>query len=268
MSTRGSSTATATDAQPEPSERRNKRKRDRAQSSDVIAVKNLRRVFGRGKGAQTALDGVSFSLPWREVALVFGPSGCGKSTLLGILGGLDRGYEGQAELFGQDLSRLSDRQLSRLRGERIGFVFQSFHLLGHLDVADNVAAPALFDRAGVSGQQGRDRARAMLERVGLADRATARPSELSGGQRQRVAIARALFREPELLLCDEPTGNLDQTTGEQIIDLFAELHEDLATSIVIVTHEARLRRIAARVLHMLDGSLKRVEMLNAKSEHD
>ncbi len=187
--------------------------------------------------------------------LIYGPSGCGKSTLLSLLGGLDRAFSGDLALFGSAVKDLSDRDLSRLRGRRIGFVFQAFHLLPHLDVLSNVTAPSLFADATAEQKVVAERGLAMLERVGLSDRAKSSPGELSGGQRQRIAIARALFRQPDLLLCDEPTGNLDRKTGEQIIDLFAELHGDLRTTMVIVTHEDRLSRLAHRAIHMFDGRL-------------
>jgi putative ABC transport system ATP-binding protein len=221
--------------------------------SVVVRAEKVDRAFGSGAAARKAVDSVSLEVDSGEVVLVFGPSGSGKSTLLGLVGGLDRAYQGRLELFGKDVATLGDRELSALRGRRIGFVFQAFHLLPELSVLENVTAPSLF-----SGEVEHDpeaRGREMLERVGLADRARARPSELSGGQRQRVAIARALSRKPELLLCDEPTGNLDRQTGEQIIDLFAELHAELETTMLVVTHEDRMKRLATRSLSMLDGRL-------------
>jgi putative ABC transport system ATP-binding protein len=229
-------------------------------ATPIVEVEKLSRTFGRGEAARKAVDSVDLVVRAGEVVLVFGPSGCGKSTLLGLLGGLDRDFTGKLRLFGQDVAGLSDPKLSELRGSKIGFVFQAFHLLGHLSVLDNVLAPSLFvrrdDKQRLASQADAEkRAEEVLKRVGLADRAAALPAELSGGQRQRVAIARALLREPELLLCDEPTGNLDRKTGEQIIDLFASLHADLGTTIVIVTHEDRMTRLAHRTLHMIDGKL-------------
>jgi putative ABC transport system ATP-binding protein len=224
-------------------------------SGEAIArARQLARVYGTGEAARRAVDGVSVELRNGEVVLVVGPSGCGKSTLLALLGGLDRAYTGELELFGQNVAAMRDRQLSELRGRRIGFVFQAFHLLPHVNVLDNVTAPSLFDDqatpAGIA-----ERGCEVLEQVGLVDRAASLPGELSGGQRQRVALARALLRRPELLLCDEPTGNLDSATGEQIIDLFGSLRDSLGVSLLIATHEERLARIATRTLHMLDGRL-------------
>ncbi len=221
----------------------------------LIVARGLGRTFGAGDASRRAVDGVSFQVERGEVVLIFGPSGCGKSTLLALLGGLDRNYQGGLRLFGRDLGQLSDRELSELRGARIGFVFQAFHLLGHLTVIENVMAPALFSPKPSTAAEVNARALRVLERVGLADRAESRPQELSGGQRQRVAIARALLCEPDLLLCDEPTGNLDRKTGEQIIDLFAELQAESRATMVIVTHEDRLGRLADRTLNMLDGRL-------------
>jgi ABC-type lipoprotein export system ATPase subunit len=221
----------------------------------VILARTLTRVFGAGEALRRAVDDVSLTVQKGEVVLIFGPSGCGKSTLLSLLGGLDRDYSGSLTLFGRDVARLSDVELSRLRGEKIGFIFQAFHLLGHLSVLENVMAPALFSRETAQETAVNRRAHETLERVGLLDRAASRPAELSGGQRQRVAIARALLHEPTLLLCDEPTGNLDRKTGEQIIDLFASLHADLRATILIVTHEDRLARLAHRTLDMVDGKL-------------
>jgi putative ABC transport system ATP-binding protein len=220
----------------------------------VVEARELSRSYGAGAATVRALRSVDLEVRAGEVVLVFGPSGCGKSTLLGLLGGLDRGYTGRLRLFGRDVSELGDGELSSLRGSRIGFVFQAFHLLGHLTVLDNVTAPALFARPLDLGRA-QSRGLEVLERVGLADRAHRLPTELSGGERQRVAIARALYHDPPLLLCDEPTGNLDRDTGQQIIELFFALHRDLGKTLVIVTHEDRMASLPHRKLSMLDGQL-------------
>ena len=218
----------------------------------MIRATGLRKLYGDENARRAALDGVDFSVEPGDFVAVLGPSGSGKSTLLAVLGGLDRDYEGRLELFGHELRGLGDAALARLRGARIGFIFQAFHLLGHLSVIDNVLAPALFAE---SGEDLRPRALALLDRVGLADRRDDTPSELSGGQRLRVSIARALLRKPDLVLCDEPTGNLDAETGERIIDLFRELHREEKLTLVAVTHEERLARAATRTVRLRDGKI-------------
>ena len=202
-------------------------------------------------GKQPVLRDVSLSVEAGELLSLVGRSGSGKSTLLHLVGGLDRRYSGTVEVLGRELSRLDDRALARLRNAEVGFVFQSFNLLDHLSVRENVALPAHF-----STEKGDIRGRALeaLSRVGMADRPDARPGELSGGQKQRVAIARALFGRPKLLLADEPTGNLDSETGQQIIELFQQLNGDGLT-LIVVTHEERVSRAARRVLKLDDGRL-------------
>jgi len=226
----------------------------------VVDAQGLTRIYGRGDAAVRAVNHADLRIRAGEILLIFGPSGCGKSTLLGLLGGLDREFDGTLRLFGRDTARLADSELSHLRGQRIGFVFQAFHLLGHLTVLDNVTAPSLFCPGPPDGRTPRERGLAALERVGLADRAAMMPAELSGGQRQRVAIARALLNDPELLLCDEPTGNLDRDTGAQIIDLFGALHAERSMTLVVVTHEDRLATLTHRKLFMLDGRVTHEEV--------
>lgn len=224
---------------------------------DVPAVRaeGLSRVHDAGTGVRKALAGVDLLVEQGELVAVLGPSGSGKSTLLSIVGGLDRGYEGKVELFGEDLGKKSDTALARLRGERIGFVFQHFHLLSHLTVLENVLTPALFDPLG-DDHGVRARGEELLGRLGLGDRLADTPVTLSGGQRQRVAIARALLRRPKLLLCDEPTGNLDAETGARTIELFAELHRKESLTIIAVTHEERLAAIATRVVRLREGQVE------------
>ncbi len=218
----------------------------------LLRTRAVRKLYGDEKARRAALDGVDFAVEPGEFVTVLGPSGSGKSTLLAILGGLDLDYEGHVELFGKDLKSLGDRELSRLRGERVGFVFQAFHLLAHLTVMDNVLAPALFSG---NGDDLRPRARALLDRLGLGDRGGDVPTELSGGQRQRVSIARALLHKPDLLLCDEPTGNLDEETGARAIALFSELHREEKLTVIAVTHEERLSAAASRTVRLREGKL-------------
>ncbi|MBK8255944.1 MAG: ABC transporter ATP-binding protein [Polyangiaceae bacterium] len=217
----------------------------------IVECTQLRKLYGDGQAARAALDGVSLTVQPGEFVVILGQSGSGKSTLLGIIGGLERAYEGNVVLFGNNVASLSDKQLARLRGEKIGFVFQAFHLLQHLCVLDNVLAPTLFD---TSSADKTDRALAVLDHLGLKDRANDFPSQLSGGQRQRVAIARALLQKPALLLCDEPTGNLDTETGDRTIALFRDLHREGLT-LLAVTHEERLAAVATRVIHLKDGKI-------------
>jgi putative ABC transport system ATP-binding protein len=224
----------------------------------VVHVERVTRVHDAGKGVRQALCNVDFTVQTGEFVAVLGPSGSGKSTLLAIIGGLDRGYQGNVSLWGENIGRMTDARLARLRGERIGFVFQHFHLLPHLSVLENVTTPALFNPDAHHGDVVQ-RAKELLERLGLADRTNDTPAELSGGQRQRVAIARALLRKPKLLLCDEPTGNLDTDTGAQTIGLFEELHRHDRLTIVAVTHEERLARVASRVVRLRDGNVELAE---------
>ena len=233
--------------------------------SPVIRAEGVHKSHGQGAGIRAALDGVSLTVEPGELLCVVGPSGSGKSTLLGIVGGLDLAYQGKVELFGKDIQKLGDRKLARLRNENIGFIFQAFHLLSHLSVLDNVLAPALFASAFplmgkpvTDAQAARDpvvRAREILGRLGIGDRANDTPAQLSGGQRQRVAIARALLLGPGLILCDEPTGNLDAETGARTIELFRELHAEGGLTLVVVTHEDRLARIATRIIELRDGRI-------------
>ncbi len=226
-------------------------------AAEVVAAIDLHKRYGRGKGVKSALDGVSLTVSQGEFVAVLGPSGCGKSTLLGILGCLDQSFDGDLSLFGRDTRKMSDGEQARLRGSRIGFIFQAFHLLGHLTAMDNVLAPTLFaqGRSGAERRRLGDRAAQLLTELGLDGRGGDMPSEMSGGERQRLAIARALLMEPELLLCDEPTGNLDAVTGQQIVDIFRKLHQDRELTLVAVTHERPLAEAADRVVELRVGQI-------------
>lgn len=218
-------------------------------SKPVVEARGLSRTFGRGPSKRIAIEGIDLLIEAGELVAVFGPSGSGKSTLLGVVGGLDGGFEGSVRLRGRELRSMPDRELSRFRGRELGFVFQAFHLLDHLSVIENVMIPSRFnpqrDPAGA--------AIAALERVGLSDRARDTTANLSGGQRQRVAIARAIAHGPSLLLCDEPTGNLDDETARQIIELFVSLNREDGTTLLCATHDERIARVASRVIRLRDG---------------
>jgi putative ABC transport system ATP-binding protein len=215
----------------------------------LASLTDVRKRYGKDE----VLRGITLTVEQGEWLALVGRSGSGKSTLLHVLSGLDRAYDGRVEVLGHDLGKLDDRALSRFRGETVGFVFQSFHLLDHLSVKENVALPAYFAANGPSSAA-HSRAVDALARVGMVDHANKRPGELSGGQKQRVAIARALFGEPKLLAADEPTGNLDGETGAQLIELLHALHKGGLT-IVVVTHEERVSQAAGRVLRLEDGRL-------------
>jgi putative ABC transport system ATP-binding protein len=216
----------------------------------IILTYKLTREYDMGSELVRALRGVSVQIQKNEYVAVMGPSGSGKSTLMNLIGCLDTPTSGEYWLNGQQVSDLADDELARIRNKEIGFVFQTFNLLPRADALHNVELPLIY--AGLSTRKRRDRAAQALERVGLGDRMDHRPNELSGGQRQRVAIARALVNEPSILLADEPTGNLDSTTSSEIMDVFAELHRQGQT-VVMVTHEHDIAAHAARVITLRDG---------------
>ena len=218
----------------------------------LIEVEELVKVYRTGDVELRALDGVSFSVAHGEFVAVMGPSGSGKSTTMNMLGCLDSPTEGRYLLDGRDVAQLSGDELARVRNEKLGFVFQGFNLLPRLSAVDNVALPLVY--AGVPARERRERAREALERVGLGARLGHRPNQMSGGQQQRVAIARALVGRAPLILADEPTGNLDTRTSEEIMDLLVEVNREGKT-VVLVTHEPDIAAYARRVLHFKDGRL-------------
>jgi putative ABC transport system ATP-binding protein len=217
----------------------------------LIQVENLTKIYGKGETAVTALDNVSLSVESGEFLAVMGPSGCGKSTLLYLIGGLDRPSGGQVIIKDQDLNKLSDDALTRLRRREIGFVFQFYNLIPVLTATENAAMPLLLD--GTRTSKAKAKAREWLEKVGLGDRLNNRPDQLSGGQQQRVAVARALVAEPELILADEPTGNLDTHSSEEIADLLRQVANQWGRAVVMVTHDPNVAAHADRILFLKDG---------------
>jgi len=220
----------------------------------VIVTRNLHREYDMGGEVVRALDGIDLTICQNEFVAVMGPSGSGKSTLMNMIGCLDTPTEGEYWLNGHRVSELKDDELARIRNKEIGFVFQTFNLLPRATALHNVELPLIY--AGMKSKERRRLAEEALERVQLTDRMSHRPNELSGGQRQRVAVARALVNTPSILLADEPTGNLDTVTGDEIMHLFKSLHEGGQT-IILVTHEDFIARIAQRQVHLRDGKIER-----------
>ncbi len=221
----------------------------------ILIGRDLRKDYPMSGQAVHALRGVSLEVGSGEYTAIAGPSGSGKSTLLQLIGGIDTPSSGVVEILGTRLDTLSDRELTRLRLTRLGFIFQRFHLLPVLTAQENVELPMA--EAGLKGRERRARALELLAYVGLEHRATHRATQLSGGEMQRVAIARALANRPALLLADEPTGELDAATGAEILSLFRRLNED-GTTLVVVTHDEQLASQAGRVIHMLDGRIQNI----------
>lgn len=226
---------------------------DRSSSVPLMEARDLFKTYKTGKRELTVLRGVNFSAVRGEFVALRGASGAGKSTLLHLLGGLDRPNRGEIIFAGEDVSRLSNPALAHLRNIKIGFVFQAYHLFPELNALENVCLPARMARvpARESLQRGRD----LLKRVGLAERMEHRPTELSGGEQQRVAIARALTNNPEVILADEPTGNLDSHTGDEIIELLLALRAEEQTTLIIATHSNQLAARAPRVIQLVDGQV-------------
>lgn len=223
----------------------------------MIRVRGLHKTYRDETRTIEVLRGADFEANAGEFIAIRGRSGSGKTTLINIIGGLDRDYAGEVRVKDEALSALSEASLAHYRSATVGFVFQSFHLLRHLTVLDNVSLPAVFATGNGAGSPEEIRARAtqLLEEVDLADHAQALPSQLSGGQKQRVAIARALFNRPPVLVCDEPTGNLDAVTAEEILNLFARLNTKLGTTLLVVTHDPHVAERATRQVTVVDGQI-------------
>lgn len=218
-----------------------------------ITTRDLIKVYRAGKSEVIALRGLDMQVADKELVAVQGPSGCGKTSLLNLLGGIDRPTAGRIEVDGSNLVDLSDSDLVRYRLERVGFIFQFFNLVPTLTAEENVELPMRLARKQETSRS--KRTKGLLELVGMANRAGHRPDELSGGEQQRIAIAVALANDPPLLLADEPTGELDTKTGQEVLDVFQKLNKQLGKTIVVVTHDARVSHIANRVLEIRDGKI-------------
>jgi len=229
---------------------------------NIINLENITKVYQVGSEEVHALDGVSLKIDRNEYVAIMGPSGSGKSTLMNILGCLDTPTEGKYDLKETDVSGMSDNQLAEVRNREIGFVFQTFNLLPRATSFHNVELPLIY--AGVASAQRREKAEQALTSVGLKERMLHKPNELSGGQRQRVAVARALVVGPSIILADEPTGNLDSKTGEDIMALFQEIYK-LGNTIILVTHEEYIANHAKRIIRLLDGKIESDRMVAERS---
>jgi len=226
--------------------------------SKVIQIEQLKKTYHLGKVNVEALRGVSFEINSGEFVSIMGPSGSGKSTLMHIIGCLDYPTGGKYFLSGQDVSKLNDNQLALFRNQKIGFVFQEFNLLPKATILRNVELPLTYNNT--NSRNKKQLAVQALEEVGLSDRLKHRPNEVSGGEKQRVAIARALVNRPSIILADEPTGNLDSKTGQDIMKMIDKLHDE-GNTIILVTHEAEIARYAKRVIHLKDGVIDRDEVI-------
>jgi ABC-type antimicrobial peptide transport system, ATPase component len=222
----------------------------------IITMRNITKIYNVGGEEVRALDGASLTINEGEFVSLIGPSGSGKSTMMNIIGCLDVADEGEYLLDGQSIEQYSEEELARIRNKKIGFVFQSFNLLSRMTAWENVELPLIYQQLSVGVRK--EKTNAALERVGLIDRGNHKPTELSGGQQQRVAIARALATEPAILLADEPTGNLDSKTGNDIVSLFHELHA-AGNTIVLITHSEEIAHQAQRRIRIIDGRVSEVE---------
>ena len=223
----------------------------------MLEIKKIKKIYQMGKVKVEALRGVSFYIDKGEFVAIMGPSGSGKSTLMHIIGCLDQPTEGSFVIGGKDVSKLNDDRLAEIRNKSIGFVFQQYNLLSRSSILHNVEIPLIY--AGLKSKQRRKLAMQALESVGLGDRVKHEPNEISGGEKQRAAIARALVNDPLIILADEPTGNLDTKTGEEIMNIFYKLHQQGHT-LIMVTHEAEVARHARRIIHLRDGLIEKDEV--------
>ena len=229
----------------------------------IVSTHDLTRIYGAGDAAVTALAGINCSIQPGEFVAVMGPSGCGKSTLLHLIGGLDRPTSGHVDFEGQDMTQLSDDQVTMLRRKKMGFIFQFFNLIPVLNALENAALPMILD--GAPSKDAEQNAREWLERVSLSHRILHKPGELSGGEQQRVAVARALAADPSLVLADEPTGNLDSRASEEIASLLREISTTWQRTILMVTHDPRIAAYADHIIFLKDGTIVDETILEHKN---
>jgi putative ABC transport system ATP-binding protein len=225
----------------------------------VIWISDLHKIYRLGTNEVHALRGVNLGIRQGNIVAIMGPSGSGKSTLMNIIGCLDQPTYGSYFLAGRDVGKMNDDELAAIRNRRVGFVFQSFNLLARTSALDNVILPLVY--AGVGQRERRNRAKEVLNAVGLSDRMDHTPNELSGGQQQRVAIARALVNQPDIILADEPTGNLDSRSGEEIMAILQKLNQETGITVIIVTHDTRISYYTQRVIHLFDGKIVEEEIV-------
>ena len=218
----------------------------------MITLKNIEKVYQTDEIETVALSNINLEIAKGEFLSIMGPSGCGKSTLLNMIGLLDKPTGGMVEIEKTVIDGWRDKKLAQFRNQKLGFIFQSFHLINDLSVIDNVELPLLY-RKGISGKERRKRALEAIEKVGLSTRAKHYPGQLSGGQKQRVAIARAIIGQPDIILADEPTGNLDSKMGQDIMDILETLNKNEKATIIMVTHDERLANKTHRIIHLFDG---------------
>jgi putative ABC transport system ATP-binding protein len=231
----------------------------------LIKLKDLGKTYQMGDSKVEALKGINLEIPKEDFVVILGKSGSGKSTMMNMVGALDTPTKGSIYLDGKDVSTFSESDLAQLRGKKIGFIFQQFNLMNVLDAVQNVALPMTF--LNVPSGQREQRAKKLLEMVGLGERINHQPKQLSGGEQQRVAIARALANDPEVILADEPTGNLDSRTGKQIMALIEKLHKEKKKTIILVTHDVNLVQYAHRVIYLQDGKVIKEKQITKRGEH-
>jgi len=230
--------------------------------SPLIKLENIWKIYQLGEVELVVLKGISLEITPGSFVVILGSSGSGKSTLLHIIGLLDVPTKGKVFLEGQDTSRLSEDELAQIRGRKIGFIFQQFNLLPNLNALENVAIPMILQ--GIDEKERRERAEYLLSSVGLKERVFHRPSELSGGEQQRIAIARSLSNDPEVIVADEPTGNLDSTTGKQIMEILINLHEKEKKTIIVVTHDPNIADYSKQIINIKDGQLVPSHLVSEK----